>query len=135
MDKLILKQSNITEKVTTDIIESIYNIVLNTPTPLLSDLSGNLTVSHAYDDSITYLNTNYPNLIINVTDGKYIRFADKEVEKICAANWGDGTGITTTQAAVVSSIGTVFRGNSQIISFNELSRLSNVSIIKQTALS
>ena len=43
-------------------------------------MRGNLTVSHAYDDSITYLNTNYPNLIINVTDGKYIRFTDPNME-------------------------------------------------------
>lgn len=51
---------------------------------------------------------------------QYIVFADPLVEQICATNWGDGTGITPTQAAAVSNsqFETTFRGTA-IVSFNE----------------
>ena len=42
---------------------------------------------------------------------KYIVFKDPVVAKICAENWGDGNGITPEQAAAVTDIGTVFKGN------------------------
>lgn len=48
----------------------------------------------------------------------YIEFADPLVEQICATNWGDGTGITPTQAAAVTDIGLVFN-NKAITSFDE----------------
>ena len=50
--------------------------------------------------------------------GEIIEFADPLVEQICAANWGDGTGITPTQAAAVTDIGVVFN-NKAITSFDE----------------
>ena len=89
-------------------------------------MSGNLTLTYSYEDTINFFTNNYPNLIINVLKGEYIRFEDKEVEKICATNWGDGTGITAAQAAAVSSIGDKFKGNKNIISFNEFKYFTNV---------
>ena len=51
---------------------------------------------------------------------KYIVFKDPVVAKICAENWGDGVGITPEQAAAVTNIGTVFKDNTEITSFDEL---------------
>lgn len=51
---------------------------------------------------------------------EYIRFADPEVERICVANWGDGVGLTYGKAAAVTSLGTVFKNNAIIKTFDEL---------------
>ena len=51
-----------------------------------------------------------------------IQFADANVKAICVSNWdanGDGE-LSKTEAAAVSSIGTVFKENKTIGSFNEL---------------
>lgn len=50
----------------------------------------------------------------------YIQFEDPIVAQICAENWGDGKGITYKQAAEVTSFGNAFRGNTDIVKFNEL---------------
>ena len=52
---------------------------------------------------------------------QYIQFADPVVEQICATNWGDGVGITPSQAAAVTAIpDSVFSYNTQITQFPEL---------------
>ena len=51
-----------------------------------------------------------------------IEFADANVESLCIANWdrnGDGK-LSTNEAAAVTSLGEVFKGNTEIESFNEL---------------
>lgn len=58
----------------------------------------------------------------DVDENGYIIFADPEVARICATNWGDGVGISPEQAAAVTDIGTVFKGNVQIKTFNELGK-------------
>lgn len=51
----------------------------------------------------------------------YIRFADDEVLRVLLANGiGDGSGITMSDAAGVTSLGTMFQGNTVVESFNEL---------------
>ena len=57
---------------------------------------------------------------------KYIVFKDPVVEQICATNWGDGVGITEEQAAAVTSIGTKFSRNTEIESFDELKKFTNI---------
>ena len=72
----------------------------------------------------------WPNLHIQCS-GKIIDFEDQAVKTICVNNWGGVTGgstgiagkageITMEQAAAVSSVGTVFKGNTSITKFNEL---------------
>lgn len=52
---------------------------------------------------------------------KYIVFADPVVEQICVTNFSsDGVGVTEEDAAAVTSLGSVFKGNTEITSFNEL---------------
>lgn len=57
-----------------------------------------------------------------------IKFADPVVGKICAESWGDGTYITKEQAAAVTSVGTKFKGNTEITSFNELKEFGVTSL-------
>lgn len=62
--------------------------------------------------------------------GKYIKFADPEVERICIANWSsDGIGLTMEDAAAVTSkqLGTTFQDNTQITSFDELQYFTGLS--------
>lgn len=61
-------------------------------------------------------------LSFNYVDPCNIVFADANVKAICVANWDtnhDGE-LSYTEAEAVTNIGTVFRDNTSIISFNEL---------------
>lgn len=65
---------------------------------------------------------------------EYIKFEDPEVERICIANWSsDGVGLTYEDAERVTSIGTVFKNNTTIISFNEFLYFTNVLTISSNA--
>lgn len=58
----------------------------------------------------------------------YIIFEDAEVERVLMANGlGDGTGITKQEAKGVTSIGTWFKGNTTITSFDELRFFTGVT--------
>lgn len=64
----------------------------------------------------------------------YIQFSDPEVERICIANFsGDGVGVSLRDAAAVSSIGTAFQGNTDIVSFDELAFFTNLATIPSLA--
>ena len=66
----------------------------------------------------------------NLYDGcAYIEFADANVEAICASNWGSDGHITYNQAAAVTGLGEIFRGNAMITSFDELQYFTNVTSI------
>lgn len=62
---------------------------------------------------------------------KYIRFADPAVEAVLMAKGvsSDGVGITKEDAAAVTSIGTWFRNNATIQSFNELQHFTGVTTL------
>ena len=91
-------------------------------------LEGKLNINtNCYEDTVTALMNKFPNLNLNITGAYYLRFADSTVQSICATNWGDGTGITKAQCAAVSSIGTYFKGNTSISSFNEFVNFTNLN--------
>lgn len=95
---------------------------------LVPIIEGTLNIAGSvYEDSTEFVREQYPNLILNIAGGYYIRFADKAVQDICVAKWGDGTGITKAQAAAVTSIGTVFRCNTIITTFDEFSKFTNIT--------
>lgn len=97
---------------------------------LIPIIEGTLNIAGSvYADSAEFVREQYPNLVLNVTGGYYIRFADKAVQVICVANWGDGIGITEAQAAAVTTIGTKFKGNTEITSFNELEKFTGLTSI------
>lgn len=62
------------------------------------------------------------------TGGKYIKFADPVVEQICMKWSSDGIGLTPEDAAKVTDIGNTFKGNTEITSFEELSKFGVNSI-------
>lgn len=60
-----------------------------------------------------------------------IDFDDPKVKEICIANWdlnGDGE-LDTDEAAKVSSLGEVFKGNGEITTFDELQYFTGLTII------
>lgn len=65
--------------------------------------------------------------------GYYLPIKDPEVLSICATTWGDGVGITEEQAAAVTNIGEIFKGNTNITSFDELSQFQNVGALNNSA--
>lgn len=68
--------------------------------------------------------------------GNYIQFEDKAVEAICVANWSsDGIGLTEEDAAAVTSIGTTFKGNTEITSFDELQYFTGVTFLGTGSMS
>ena len=64
-----------------------------------------------------------------------ITFADADVKALCVANWdtnGDGE-LSYTEAAAVTDLGTVFKQNNNIISFDELQYFSRLTSIATKA--
>ena len=120
MNHLIIEQNNTTgnpEVVTSDIIDKVYKTDVNNTLDGTSNVKGYLQCSRAYEDAVAYLTNKYPDLHINVTSGLYIRFKDSVMQAVCASNWGDGIGLTKTQAAAVTNIGS-FPSSSTFTSFD-----------------
>ena len=64
-----------------------------------------------------------------------ITFADTNVKAICVAHWdtsGDGN-LSYDEAAVVTSIGTVFKGNTTITKFNELQYFTSLTSLSRAS--
>ena len=74
----------------------------------------------------------------NITIGTLspvITFADANVKAICVTNWdtnGDGE-LSEDEAAAVTSLGVVFKGNTEITSFNELQYFTGLTEIPRQA--
>ena len=67
----------------------------------------------------------------NIVEMANIKFADANVKALCVANWdtdGDGE-LSDFEAASVTDIGTVFKGQSEITSFNELEYFTGLTTI------
>lgn len=64
---------------------------------------------------------------------EYIIFADPVVEQICANQWGDGIGLKPSQAAKVTSLADVFKGNTTITSFDELQYFTSLTALGTSA--
>ena len=103
------------------------------PYPVL-DGTVNVNTS-AYEDTVVALQSFFPNLILNITGEWFVRFADPEVLRICLANWdknNDG-GLTKSELAAVSTIGTLFSGNTSIKTFDELPQFTNITFFVSRA--
>jgi len=64
-----------------------------------------------------------------------IMFADANVKALCVANWdtdGDGE-LSVAEAAAVTNLGEVFRGNTDIASFDELQYFNGLTMIADNA--
>ena len=68
---------------------------------------------------------------------KNIEFADANVKALCVANWdtnGDGE-LSEAEAAAVAELGEVFKGNTEITSFDELAYFTGMTTISADAFS
>ena len=126
MKSLKIKQSAVQEKVTPQTIDKMYKLTKeDSLTPAIakeSEFEGSIVSDAAYEDAVTYLRTKFPKLTIQIIDNNYyIRFKDPEVLKVLIANGiGDSVGITTAQTKN-TNVGTMFKNNTSITSFDEFS--------------
>ena len=72
---------------------------------------------------------------ITFTTSNNIIFADQNVKALCVANWdtNNDNELSYTEAAAVTSLGTVFQGNTNITSFNELQYFTGLTSINSDA--
>lgn len=124
--------ANLANDLDKDGAEHPYNGIDSEGAPvesLLPVVQGKLNIAGSiFEDDYNTLLSQFPNLELIIGGELYIRIADSAVNAICAANWGDGTGITKEQAAVVTSLGTKFKGNTTITEFMELSKFGVTSL-------
>ena len=81
-------------------------------------------------ENIDFLKGKFPALVLTADQiVNYFEFADPEVSRIVAENWGDGTGTSLEQIQAITDIGTVFRENTSIQTFDEFDKFTGVSRI------
>lgn len=132
MDLVIKQNVNQQENGNSALLDLLYN--LTKPDPITGQpsvdavLVGRITVPAAYEDAVNFLNTQFSSEQDNGSDFQvtvlnnnyYIRFADPIVEEILrnSIGKGEGEGITVAEAAAMD-LGTIFRNNTDIESFDE----------------
>lgn len=130
--KLIIQQSNITEQVSSQLVDKLYTLASTNALTNDSNLQGSITASILYDDAIQYLRTKFSNLIISATD-YYIRFADANIlNALLANNYGDGTGITISELAAKSSPASIVKATNAT-KFNEFRYWTSVTGLPSNA--
>lgn len=81
MTNLRIEQNSITENVNVVLLRKLYEIAVSATGDVY--LAGNLQTSYAYERDVQYLTSTFSDLFINVTNGYYIDFEDRDVENIC----------------------------------------------------
>lgn len=64
---------------------------------------------------------------------EYVLFADDEVEKVLAANIGDGVGVTLSEINLVTNFKNWFQFNESITSFDEFGMFNGTEVIESSA--
>ena len=135
MTHLYIEQNTgLTEEVNSSIIAKLYELAISGDLDASSDLKGRLHSVIARDTHVAYLNANYPDLHISA-DKLYISFEDQEVDRVLSQQWGDGSGVSTEDVNVHTSIGNYFKNNTSINTFTELGRFLTITTIGQEAFS
>ena len=141
MTHLRIEQGGTTEYVTSTLIHKLYEYAkeikdyeedpLNNVTTSQVSLKGNLSVPKAYGDEVDWLETKFsPDLHITITQGRYIKFADSEVERVLLTQYGDGIGITVGDMSNATRLSdNLFQNNSNINTFNELSQFTSITTL------
>lgn len=80
-----------------------------------------------YEDDIATLKSTFANLEITA-EKTYVRFKDATVGSLVATKWGDGTGATKEQLAAVTDLGTTFKNNTTIETFDEFELFEAVTL-------
>ena len=125
--------SNIAEDKDKDGEPHNYNGITADGTPqedLLPVIEGNLTVNGGvYQDAVDTVKSYFPNINLILSGIIYLRFADTEVQRIMADNWGDGNGVTTEEIKKITNLNRKFSGNSLIKTFNELGEFTSLTTL------
>ena len=110
MTSLNIQQSTqSSETVSSSVIEKLYNLAITSTvedenSSFSMSLQGNISVPAAFEDSVLYLRSKFPNLTINIPENKYyIRFKDPVLRDFCKNAYGDGIGVTKSEAAGVNT--------------------------------
>lgn len=115
--------------------EHAYNGIDASGVPTTGDpiLQGTLHLDSADKDSIDFLTNKFLGLTFDVDKlVSFIKFADPEVLRVLLANGVDkdgNGGITEEEAAAVTSIGTWFKGNTAIETFDEFEKFKSINVI------
>ena len=94
-------------------------------------IEGTLNIKGAiYKESEDTIKQKYGGgLIFNVDGGYYVKFADQTVQDILKAKIGDGIGVIEQDIKDTTSIGTWFKGNTTIETFDEFDKFTGVKAI------
>lgn len=127
MTHLYIEQTeSSTEEVSSGVIKKLYDMAL-AGLDSTSNLKGTLHTTVTSAKEKTYLEGLFPNF--HVTADQYtLSFEDAEVENICVTNWGSNGAITLAQLQAVTSVGSVFIGNTNIVKFNEFQNFTGLTV-------
>lgn len=135
MTHLRIEQNNIQENVSSAVIEKLYELAISGDLDASSHLAGNLYVPATYQEYIDILTdqTNPKFRDLTITAGSiYIMFADPEVGRVMATQFGDGTNVSVSDLTGVTTLPSqLFYTNSNVSTFNELKNLRGITAIGQ----
>ena len=130
MTHLYIEQNTgLTEEVNSSIISKLYELAISGDLDETSDLKGRLHSTSGYGDQVSYLNTNFSDLYINV-DNSYIRFQDPIAQQWCVTNFStDGVGCSISDLAAVtnSDFDVSSFVSSGIVYFNEFQYFTGIT--------
>lgn len=133
MIHLKIEQNNIQENVSSAVIQKLYELATSGDLDASSYLAGNLYVLATYQEYIDVLTdqTNPKFRDLTITAGSiYIMFADSEVKRVMATQFGDGTNVSVSDLTGVTTLPSqLFRTNSNIETFDELKNLRGITSI------
>ena len=128
MTHLRIEQNGITEEVSSQVIDKLYNIVHNNTLDNTSNLQGRLHTALTYREYITYLNTEYPELHIS-TDAYAIPFEDPNmITYLNSIGVGSNGYVTEAQAAAATIVAN--SQNTIVTKFNELRYFTSITTSK-----
>ena len=122
---------------------ALTSVTVGNSTPIkLTDVStfsnrANATLYVPAGSKAAYAAASIWNEFKEIIEIENITFADSKVKEICVANWdtnGDGE-LSNAEAAAVTSLGEIFKGNTEIKAFNELQYFVGINEINKYAFS
>lgn len=117
-----------TEQVTSDMLDTLA-LLCGMSLDETSDLVGSLISEFGFHDTKAKLMARFPHLALQI-DTLWVRFADDEVRKVLGKNvkGDENANLTLDELAKVTDIGTWFKGNKKMTSFNELGETGVTSL-------
>ena len=128
---LLIVCFSISKKLISGTSGELLCLPINVASSVKTSLQGSLKNILFSDTSAKTYTANNVTISFNLNTVKNISFADANVKALCVANWdtnGDGE-LSETEAAAVTNLGTVFKSNKSITTFNELQYFTGLTSI------